>query len=368
MRPEVAVAAAAAEGLTLALGRTGYWGVTLRKGGIYMAQVKVRNAGREKTQFLGTFESAEEAALTIARAFPERTAALAAAQTQFRNSRHHPSQHRPTHSLEEVEQLALAEGLTLLRDASSTGFVGVYPKADSTRYAAKLKGSSGGVYVGTYETAHQAALAISRKLGPAESAAMAEAPPRNCAGWVVIDSHEVSDAEAKRLAAEEGLQLRRKRRGAASEPSDSTSSSASAYWGVQRAASVCLRWWAGFYDPSQRRPVYIGQFASAAGAALAIARRLRDDAPLAAALSARQAERKAGRQGGGKKRKSGAAQLDGAAEAEACVESVGEGEGEQVGDVVLEAYEIWSDDSECEGMFEVVACAAAPPGTWAALE
>ena len=82
MRPADAIAAAAAEGLTLARSATsksGYWGVKARPPRF---DASLRMPARFRTGpeyvYLGTFDSAEEAALTIARRFPEVTAHVAA--------------------------------------------------------------------------------------------------------------------------------------------------------------------------------------------------------------------------------------------------------------------------------------------------
>ena len=114
MKAQDAIAAAAAEGLTL-FQREGtpfnLWGVSKAGKGRFKAQVHGR--------YLGSFESAEEAALVIARACPEGPPALATP--------------RPATALtlEEVTRLAAAEQLTLLRDPSNaTGFRGVVKMTD----------------------------------------------------------------------------------------------------------------------------------------------------------------------------------------------------------------------------------------------
>ena len=116
--------------------------------------------------------------------------------------------------LHEVEELARQEGLTLLRapDGSSTGFKGVSynstrkrpyyascpvapGKSSSRRDAGLSKRAQGGkaaqVKLGYFDTAHEAALAIARQLGPKDSAALA-ANARDHSGWLR------SEKEAKR--------------------------------------------------------------------------------------------------------------------------------------------------------------------------
>ena len=106
---------AEAEGLTLlkADNTTGYFGVYLfnnpGKTKPYMAQVK---RGGKKV-YLGTFATAEEAALCIARSPAGQEAAKQAAAAAPLTS-------------EEAQQQARAEGLTLLKADNKAGYFGVY--------------------------------------------------------------------------------------------------------------------------------------------------------------------------------------------------------------------------------------------------
>ena len=80
MLPEEAIAAAAAEGLTLFpddKSATGFWGVR-KMGNKFVVHIRFR--GEENPRYLGVFACAEEAALAVARApgaaqaFAERAA------------------------------------------------------------------------------------------------------------------------------------------------------------------------------------------------------------------------------------------------------------------------------------------------------
>ena len=138
----------------------GYWGVSKAAGqsGRFKAQVL--------GQYLGCFDSPEEAALAVARRHPHGEPSRPTASGTPPRA--------PVLTLDEVERLAEAEQLTLLRDTSSTsGFQGVWKKGRAWR--ADIPGQKNGHrYLGTYATAHEAALAIARQLGAAEYAAAVE--------------------------------------------------------------------------------------------------------------------------------------------------------------------------------------------------
>ena len=176
-------------------------------------------------------------------------------------------------------------------------------------FTAHLPGQNASLYVGCFGTSHAAALAIARKLGPAASAALAQ-ERRNCAGWLMTELSEMSAPEARRLAKEEGLTLRYSH----GQPKK--------LWGVWHSTAVSERWvaqirgvnatyvalcaheamtggglspaTAATKDESTARSgrslgaitpsgcLNLGSFASAEAAALALARRLRDDPALAA--------------------------------------------------------------------------------------
>jgi len=312
---EAARNAAAAEGLTLVRGGTGASGFlcVVASKGLYKATFM----REDKRIHLGTFECAEAASLAVARNFPEvlaeasaKAAAKAAKET------------RPGLSLKDVERTAAAEGLVLWRDSQSkTGFRGVYrekpPDRKKVRFKAELRGEATGDHVsrkvGYFATAHEAALAIARRLGPEEAAARVNGPKRNQAGWVWKAANELSAIEAMAQAAEEGLTLL---------PADG---SGSKFWAVKRTpAQTAPRWHvqvpvgvayarehlAGT-SASVCGTLHLGSFASEEAGALALARRLRDDSPLHAhvmALRKRPRERRDTAQG----RRPGQVECDGA--------------------------------------------------------
>ena len=143
---------ALAEGLTLlkADNTAGYFGVSHQPGQPKPYQAKVRRGGN--TVHLGSFATAEEAALCVARSPEGQEAAKRAAAPP-------PA---PPLTSEEVRQQAQAEGLTLLKADSTTGYFGVYlnkpgrPKP----YQAKLKCGGKTVRLGSFATAEEAALCI----------------------------------------------------------------------------------------------------------------------------------------------------------------------------------------------------------------
>lgn len=244
MRADEAIAAAAAEGLTLARKEGtpfGFWGVSRSGPGKFKAQVRgLPGAGAKSNsnpKALGArFESPEEAALALARKYPSAASKLVELEAVK------ATKAAVSMTEEEVKLAARAEGLTLLLSSTvATGYHGVAKKADckSRPYRAQLPGRSNrkqgsGGDLGRFASAHEAALAIARKLGPDMSAEMAR-PRRN--GWVLVESRELSSSEATRIAEEEGLSLRRKYK------SDS-------YWGVYQRPGTpesTPRWLATIY-------------------------------------------------------------------------------------------------------------------------
>ena len=158
---------AEAEGLTLlkADNKTGYFGVCFLQPGKskpYQAQV---SRGGSKVH-LGSFATAEEAALCVARS-PEAQAAAAAAAVA------------PPLTSEEARQQAEAEGLTLLKADNTAGYFGVtyYPQASKSKpYQAKVKRGGKDVYLGSFATAEEAALCIARSPEGRAAAAKRAAP------------------------------------------------------------------------------------------------------------------------------------------------------------------------------------------------
>ena len=101
---------------------------------------------------LGTFATAEEAALCIART-PEGQAAAAERVAAA-----------PLLTSEEALQQAQAERLTLRTADTTTGYVGVYLHRPGTLkpYEAKVRRDGNLVHLGSFATAEEAALCIAR--------------------------------------------------------------------------------------------------------------------------------------------------------------------------------------------------------------
>ena len=143
---------AQAEGLTLLVSKkntTGYFGVCLDKRG-HSKPYKAEYTRGSKKVYLGSFATAEEAALCVART-PEGKAA---------------AERPPPLTSEEVLQQAQAEGLVLRVGRSGTGYLGVhltkpgYPKP----YQARVRRGGKEVHLGSFATAEEAALCIARSL------------------------------------------------------------------------------------------------------------------------------------------------------------------------------------------------------------
>ena len=99
-----------------------------------------------------------------------------------------------------AERLAAAEGLSLVPASNATGFKGVSHRSGSSRpYKAEIGQNGKQRYLGSFASAAEAALAVARHLGPAGCAA-ATAP-------TATPEPPMTDAEARQLAAAEGLQL-----------------------------------------------------------------------------------------------------------------------------------------------------------------
>ena len=165
MTAEESLRLAEAEGLTLLRAEgssTGYKGVGFNnwiKTKPYQAQV---TRGGKRVS-LGSFATAEEAALAYART-PEAQAALAAAAAP-------PAP--PPMTAEEALRLAEAEGLTLLKsESSSTGYKGVsFHSGRSKPYHAQVTCGGKKVNLGRFATAEEAALVFAR-----DAAAQAAVP------------------------------------------------------------------------------------------------------------------------------------------------------------------------------------------------
>jgi hypothetical protein len=141
-----------AEGLTLlkADNKTGYFGVHLVHPGTpkpYQAQLKRGGT----TVYLGSFATAEEAALCVARTPEGQAAAKRPAAAPLLTS-------------EEARQHARAEGLTLVKADNKAGYFGVHlahpgkPKP----YQARVRRGGKLVHLGMFATAEAAALCVAR--------------------------------------------------------------------------------------------------------------------------------------------------------------------------------------------------------------
>jgi len=241
---EAALRQAEAEGLTLLRypdNSTGFRCVSFRSGMIKPYQANVYRGGKKTG--LGSFATAEEAALCYARS-PEGQAAAAAP---------------PALTAEAAVRQAEAEGLTLLpSESSSTGYRGVVFKSGGAckrkPYEAQVRRGGTTCKLGYFATAEEAALCYART---PEAQAAAAAPPPPTA------------EEAVRQAEAEGLALL---------PSESSSTGYKGVFFDSRTRHVRKP-----YVTRVRRGgkhVYLGNFATPEEAALHVAR---DSAAQAAA-------------------------------------------------------------------------------------
>jgi len=152
---EEALRQADAEGLTLLMSessKSGYTGVSFNSGRTKPYVALVRRGGKQVA--LGTFATAEEAALTYART-PEAQAAVAEAAAA-----------PPPLTAEEAVQQAEAEGLTLLQsEANSSGYKGVSFKGSrklAKPYHVQVRRGSNMLHIGCFATAEEAALVVAR--------------------------------------------------------------------------------------------------------------------------------------------------------------------------------------------------------------
>jgi len=240
-----AVRQAAAEGLTLqpSDNRTGYHGVCKAADGSKPFDARVQRAGKQV--HLGTFATAEEAALTYARTLE--------AQVQVANPKAVPL------TAEEAVAQAAAEGLTLEPGSGAAGYKGV--SGAGSRYQAQVKRAGKVLYLGSFATAEEAALTYARTPEAQAQVANPKAPR----------AVPLTAEEAVVQAAAEGLTL---------EPSNS----AAGYTGVYQEGSRYRArvWRAG-------KEVHLGSFATAEQAALAVARFARTDPPAASPAAAKRA-------------------------------------------------------------------------------
>ena len=227
---------AEAEGLTLlkADSTTGYFGVYHRPGRPKPYVAQVRRGGT--MVHLGSFATAEEAALCIARSPEGQEAAKQAAAA-------------PPLTSEEARQQAEAEGLTLLKADNKAGYFGVNYNTQASKskpYQARVWRGGKQVSLGSFATAEEAALCIARSPEGQEAAKrVAAAPP-------------LTSDEARQQAEAEGLTLLK-------------ADNKTGYFGV----SLSQRAKTKPYEAQVKRGgknVSLGYFATAEEAALCIAR------------------------------------------------------------------------------------------------
>jgi hypothetical protein len=173
---------AQAEGLTLRVADngTGYFGVCLAfPGQPRPYKARVRRDG--KLVHLGTFATAEEAALCVARSLEGRAvaakqAAAVAAKQAAAVAAKQAAAVAPLTS-QEARQQAQAEGLTLRVAESTTGYFGVCLAFPGQPRPYKAQVSRGGkrVHLGSFATAEEAALCVARSLEGRAVAARAAA-------------------------------------------------------------------------------------------------------------------------------------------------------------------------------------------------
>ena len=173
---------AAAEGLELATSATsstGFKGVSWQTGHCKrMSRFKAEIKGNGRREYLGSFASAEEAALAVARrdVAPTQVAAIAAArgakearrQAAARGAEEARRQ-AAARGAEEARRQAAAEGLELATSAkSSTGFECVFEQRGhdgrmTGRFKAEIRVNGRRECLGSYVSAEEAALAFARR-------------------------------------------------------------------------------------------------------------------------------------------------------------------------------------------------------------
>jgi len=164
-RGERALQQAQAAGITLrkANNKSGYKNVSITPGSRprpYLAQL--RDNGKLVT--LGSFATAEEAALCVARS----PAGQAAAERVAAAARPRPTP--PTR--EQALRQAQAEGVTLRRADNKTGYANVYVNYARTKpYHAQVSRMGSHITLGSFATPEEAALCVARSQEAAERAA-----------------------------------------------------------------------------------------------------------------------------------------------------------------------------------------------------
>jgi len=226
---------AEAEGLTLRVAdnKTGYFGVYHKPGYQKPYEAQVRRGGKKVS--LGSFATAEEASLCVARSPEGQEAANQAVAA-------------PPLTSKEARQQAQAEGLTLLVADNKAGYFDVnltYPGRPKP-YQARVTRGGKQVSLGCFATAEEAALCIARSPEGRAAAERAAAPP------------PLMSEEVRQQARAEGLTLLK-------------ADNKAGYFGVSHQPTVRpkpykAQVWRG------RTMVHLGHFATAEEAALCVAR------------------------------------------------------------------------------------------------
>ena len=208
-----------------------------------------------RTEYLGMFATAEEAALAVARFLgPEGVAAALAPPEPAPVP-------QPTMTAAEAHAAAAAEGLVLLRADNAAGFKFVYPKSGNNPFKAHPYHCGRQHDLGSFATAEEAALAVARFLGPAGVAAALTPPAPEPAPMTATEAHAA--------AAEEGLSLLR-------------AENATVFKGVSRDKNPSKPFKAHLYHGGRQK--HLGYFATAEEAAVAVTRFLGPEG-VAAALA-----------------------------------------------------------------------------------
>ena len=229
-------AVARAEGLTLLVAENtaGYFGVHLEAGRSKPYMASAWRGG--KNVHLGSFATAEEASLCVARTPEGQAAAVDAAAAPI-----------PL-TCEEARQQAQVEGLVLRVAENETGYFGVTldQRAKTKPFAAHVTRGGKGVNLGCFATAEEAALCVARSPEGRATAhtRAALAPP-------------LTSEEARQQAQAEGLTLL-------------VAENKAGYFGVHLKPSHPKPYVAEVRRGGKK--VYLGSFATAEEAALCIAR------------------------------------------------------------------------------------------------
>jgi hypothetical protein len=136
--------------LLVAKSKTGYFGVYVKHDRPKPYKAQVKRSGKDV--YLGSFATAEEAALCVAQSPEGRAAAAERAAAA------------PPLTSEEARQQAQAEKLTLLVAENSSGYFGVYlvKPGQPKPYKALVRRGGRQVHQGCFATAEEAALCVAR--------------------------------------------------------------------------------------------------------------------------------------------------------------------------------------------------------------